>query len=52
MAAGLAVRRESTRQHYSLRSESLQPLRTLLDELWPDALADLKETVERGTPPY
>ncbi len=46
----LAERREGTRRLYSLRSESLQPLRTLLDEFWPDALASLKESVERAHP--
>jgi DNA-binding transcriptional ArsR family regulator len=49
--AGLLVeRREGTRRLYSLRSESLQPLRTLLDEFWPDALARLKQSVERANP--
>ena len=46
----LAERREGTRRLYSLRSESLQPLRTLLDEFWPNALANLKESVERAHP--
>ena len=46
----LAERREGTRRLYSLRSESLQPLRTLLDEFWPDALARLKQTVEEDHP--
>jgi DNA-binding transcriptional ArsR family regulator len=44
----LGERREGTRRLYSLRSESLQPLRTLLDEFWPDALARLKRSVEQG----
>jgi hypothetical protein len=35
---------------YTLRSESLQPVRALLDELWPDALARLKQTVENDHP--
>ena len=39
----LAERREGTRRLYSLQPEPLQPLRTLLDEIWPDALARLKE---------
>ena len=39
----LAERREGTRRLYSLRSESLQPLRSLLDEFWPDALGRLKQ---------
>jgi DNA-binding transcriptional ArsR family regulator len=46
----LAERREGTRRLYSLRSESLEPLRTLLDEFWPDALASLKQSVERAHP--
>jgi len=46
----LAERREGTRRLYSLRSESLQPLRNLLDEFWPDALARLKQTVEQDHP--
>src|SRR4051794_32847774 len=35
----LAERRDGTRRLYSLRTESLQPLRNLLEEFWPDALA-------------
>ena len=46
----LTERREGTRRLYSLRTESLQPLRTLLDEFWPDALARLKQTVEQDHP--
>jgi DNA-binding transcriptional ArsR family regulator len=46
----LGERREGTRRLYSLRSEALQPLRGLLDEFWPDALARLKETVEQSHP--
>jgi DNA-binding transcriptional ArsR family regulator len=46
----LTERREGTRRLYSLRSESLQPLRTLLDEFWPDALTRLKQSVERAHP--
>jgi DNA-binding transcriptional ArsR family regulator len=46
----LAERREGTRRLYSLRSESLEPLRTLVDEFWPDALAQLKQSVERTHP--
>src|SRR3984893_9692561 len=46
----LAERREGTRRLYSLRSESLQPLRTLLDEFWPDALGRLKQSVEQAHP--
>jgi len=46
----LAERREGTRRLYSLRFESFQPLRILLDEFWPDALARLKQTVEQDHP--
>jgi DNA-binding transcriptional ArsR family regulator len=46
----LAERRDGTRRMYTLRSESLQPVRALLDELWPDALARLKQTVENDHP--
>ena len=46
----LAERREGTRRLYMLRSESLQPMRSLLDEIWPDALARLKQCVERAHP--
>ncbi len=46
----LAERREGTRRLYSLRSESLEPLRTLLDEFWPDALLRLKLSVEQAHP--
>jgi DNA-binding transcriptional ArsR family regulator len=46
----LAERREGTRRLYSLRSESLRPLRNLLDEFWPDALGRLKQSVERAHP--
>src|ERR1700730_2776748 len=49
--AGLSSeRREGPRRLYSLQSESLEPLRTLLDEFWPDALTRLKHSVERAPP--
>ncbi len=45
--AGLvAERREGTRRLYVLRPDALEPVRTLLDELWPDALDRLKRIVE------
>ena len=47
----LTERREGTRRLYSLKTESLQPLRTLLDEFWPDALVRLKQTVEQDHRP-
>ena len=46
----LTERREGTRRLYSLRAESLQPLRTLLDEFWPDALDRLRQSVELSHP--
>lgn len=46
----LTERREGTRRLYALRSESLEPLRTLLDEFWPDALERLKRSVEEAHP--
>jgi DNA-binding transcriptional ArsR family regulator len=46
----LDERRDGTRRIYSLRSESLEPLRSLLDEFWPDALTRLKQSVERAHP--
>ena len=46
----LSERREGTRRLYSLKSESLQPLRTLLDEFWPEALTRLKHTIEQAHP--
>ena len=49
-AGVLTERRDGTRRLYSLRSESLEPLRSLLDEFWPDALARLKQSVERDHP--
>ncbi|HVM67284.1 MAG TPA: metalloregulator ArsR/SmtB family transcription factor [Acidimicrobiales bacterium] len=46
----LAERRDGTRRLYSLRSGSLEPLRALLDEFWPDALSRLKQAVEGAHP--
>ena len=46
----LAERREGTRRLYMLRSESLQPVRSLFDEFWPDSLARLKQSVEAAHP--
>jgi DNA-binding transcriptional ArsR family regulator len=49
-AGMVAERREGTRRLYSLRTESLRPLRVLLDEFWPDALGRLKHSVEQSHP--
>ena len=42
----LTERREGPRRVYALRHESLEPVRELLSEFWPDALSRLKEAVE------
>jgi DNA-binding transcriptional ArsR family regulator len=44
----LRERRDGTRRLYSLRPESLEPVRTVLADLWPDALERLKHAVESG----
>lgn len=46
----LAERREGTRRLYSMRHESLEPVRALLSEFWPDALSRLKSAVETAHP--
>jgi DNA-binding transcriptional ArsR family regulator len=46
----LAERREGTRRLYQLRHESLEPVRELLAEFWPDALGRLKKAVETAHP--
>ena len=47
--AGLVYeRREGTRHLYALRPEALDPLRTVLADLWPDALERLKQVVEKN----
>ncbi len=47
----LTERRDGTRRLYALRHEALDPVRSLLAEFWPDALARLKDAVERAHPP-
>ena len=42
----LTERRDGTRRLYVLRHESLEPVRELLSEFWPDALGRLKKAVE------
>jgi DNA-binding transcriptional ArsR family regulator len=45
--AGLiSERREGTRRLYLLEPESLEPVRDVLADLWPDALKRLKQVVE------
>ncbi len=46
----LDERREGTRRLYLFRSASLEPLRDLLEEFWPDALGRLKRAVEEAHP--
>jgi DNA-binding transcriptional ArsR family regulator len=46
----LDERRDGTRRLYRFREESLEPVRELLEEFWPDALARLKQAVERDHP--
>ena len=46
----LTERRDGARRLYKLRHESLQPVRDLLSEFWPDALARLKQAVESAQP--
>jgi len=46
----LTERREGTRRLYTLHHESLEPVRELLSELWPDALSRLKKAVETAHP--
>jgi DNA-binding transcriptional ArsR family regulator len=49
--AGLLVeRRDGTRRLYLFHRDSLEPVRDLLDEFWPDALERLKQAVERDHP--
>jgi DNA-binding transcriptional ArsR family regulator len=46
--AGLvSERREGTRRLYALDPQALDPVRNLLSELWPSALARLKYVVEQ-----
>ena len=50
MRAGLlSERREGTWRFYALRPESLEPVRIVLADLWPDALIRLKQVVEQNT---
>jgi DNA-binding transcriptional ArsR family regulator len=47
----LTERRDGTRRLYTMRHEALDPVRSLLAEFWPDALARLKGTVESAYHP-
>ena len=44
----LSERRQGTRRLYVLRPEALDPVRGVLDDLWPDALIRLKQVVEQS----
>jgi len=46
----LTERREGTRRLYALHHQSLEPVRELLSEFWPDALSRLKKAVETAQP--
>jgi DNA-binding transcriptional ArsR family regulator len=46
----LRERREGTRRLYALRPESIEPVRTFLDDLWPGSLKRLKRVVEAERP--
>jgi DNA-binding transcriptional ArsR family regulator len=46
----LTERRDGARRLYALRHESLEPVRQLLAEFWPDALGRLKQAVEAAHP--
>ncbi len=44
----LSERREGTRRFYAFRPESLDAVRTVLTDLWPEALDRLKRVVEQA----
>jgi DNA-binding transcriptional ArsR family regulator len=44
----LSERREGTRRLYALQPESLEPVRDVLADIWPDALKRLKQVVEEN----
>ena len=47
----LTERRDGTRRLYTMRHEALGPVRSLLAEFWPDALARLKDAAESAYHP-
>ena len=49
-AGVLEERRDGTRRLYRFQRASLEPVRELLDEFWPEALERLKGAVERDHP--
>jgi DNA-binding transcriptional ArsR family regulator len=46
----LTERRDGTRRLYRLDRASLEPVREMLEEFWPDALKRLKKAVETSHP--
>jgi DNA-binding transcriptional ArsR family regulator len=42
----LRERRDGTRRLYAIRPEAIASVREFLDDLWPDSLSRLEETVE------
>jgi DNA-binding transcriptional ArsR family regulator len=42
----LRERRDGTRRLYAIRPEAIEPVRELLEELWPSSLQRLKAAVE------
>jgi DNA-binding transcriptional ArsR family regulator len=46
----LEERRDGTRRLYRFHPASLEPVRAMLDEFWPEALDRLKRAVERDHP--
>jgi DNA-binding transcriptional ArsR family regulator len=51
LAGLLTERRDGTRRLYTMRQEALDPVRSLLAEFWPEALARLKDAVESAYHP-
>jgi DNA-binding transcriptional ArsR family regulator len=49
-AGVLDERRDGARRLYRFRDTSLEPVRELLDEFWPEALDRLKRAVEHDHP--
>jgi DNA-binding transcriptional ArsR family regulator len=50
-AGVLKERRDGTKRLYSIRPEAVESLHAFLDELWPPALARLKDAIENDGQP-
>jgi DNA-binding transcriptional ArsR family regulator len=50
-AGVLTERRDGTKRLYSIRPEAVESLHAFLDELWPPALARLKDAIENDGRP-